>query len=66
MAKGIAARGGSILHGLNADMWGEDIILHAQVLRDKRPGTALTYVEVDALSRDALVRIWRRLAGERM
>ena len=52
--KGIAAKGGAILYGFNFDMWGEDIILHAQVLRDKRYATALTYVEVDTLSRNDL------------
>ena len=51
---GIAAKGGLILYGFNFDMWGEDIILHAQVLRDKRSATALTYCELYTLDRGDL------------
>ena len=55
LSRGIAARGGDLLYG--GMCWGTDIILHAAVLRDTRLITALTYVEVQALSRESLYAV---------
>ena len=53
--RGIAACGGELLY--SGMCWGSDIILSAVVLRDTRLITALTYVEVQALSRDDLYEV---------
>ena len=34
--------------------WGEDMIVTSNALRDKRDASALTYVEITTLERDAL------------
>ena len=57
LSRGIAARGGDLLYG--GMSWGTDIILNAVVLRDNRPITALTYVEVQSLSRENLYDVLR-------
>ena len=53
--RGIAARSGELLYG--GMCWGVDCILTSGVLRDTRPTTALTYVEVQALSRANLFEV---------
>ena len=55
LMRGIAARGGDLLYG--GMCWGSDMILTSPVLRDTRLITALTYVEVQALSRDSLYEV---------
>jgi len=52
LKRGIAARGGELLY--SGMCWGTDMILASAVLRDTRPITALTYVEVQTLSREDL------------
>ena len=53
--RGIAARGGELLY--SGMCWGADMIVTAAVLRDTRMITALTYVEVQALSRRDLYEV---------
>lgn len=55
LMRGIAARGGDLLY--SGMCWGSDMILTSAVLRDTRPITALTYVEVQALSRNDLYTV---------
>jgi len=55
ISRGIAARGGDLLY--SGSCWGSDIILTAPVLRDTRLITALTYVEVQALTREDLYAV---------
>jgi hypothetical protein len=52
LKRGIAARGGELIY--SGMCWGIDMILASAVLRDTRPITALTYVEVQTLSREDL------------
>jgi len=60
--RGVAAKAGNILTPAptsasatpNTCTWGEDIIVTAAALRDRRPASALTFVEVATLSRQAL------------
>jgi len=64
LMRGVAAKAGNILtpanyakDGTRLDnlcTWGEDIIVTAPALRDRRPASALTFVEVATLSRAAL------------
>jgi hypothetical protein len=55
LSRGIAARGGELLY--SGMCWGSDIILSSRVLRDTRLITALTYVELQALSRESLYSV---------
>ena len=54
--RGVCARAGAILtpgtKSRGAGTWGEDVIVTAAALRDQRPVSALTYVEVALLTRD--------------
>jgi hypothetical protein len=54
--RGVCARAGAILtpgtRSRGAGTWGEDVIVTAAALRDQRPVSALTYVEVALLTRD--------------
>ena len=55
LMRGVAAKGGVILTNTgvqgNLPHWGEDIILNAEALKDRKPAAALTYVEVLSLQR---------------
>jgi hypothetical protein len=51
LVRGVAAKAGNILTPPNH--WGEDVIVSSHALRDLRPASALTYVEVATLSRAA-------------
>ncbi len=58
LMRGVAAKAGNILtYGAH---WGDDIIVSSQALRDLRPASALTYVEVATLSRTDLDEVLRR------
>jgi len=48
--RGVCARAGGILTPIST--WGEDVIVTAPALRDKRPVSALTYVEIALLTRE--------------
>ena len=50
--RGVAAKAGYIL--TEGKYWGEDIIITAPALRDLRPASALSYVEVATISRTDL------------
>ena len=52
LLRGVAAKGGNVLTPPAA--WGEDMIVTSHVLRDLRPASTLTYVEVATLSRASL------------
>lgn len=52
LMRGIAACGGDLIY--SGQCWGSDMILTAPVLRDTRLITALTYIEVQALTREDL------------
>lgn len=59
LMRGVAAKAGIILTYQGGQVgkhpfWGEDIILTAQSLRDRKPAAALTYVEVATLTRSDL------------
>lgn len=56
LMRGVAAKAGNILTPPPAKQctWGEDIVVTAPALRDRRPASALTFVEVATLSRIAL------------
>ena len=48
--RGVCARAGGILTPIST--WGEDVIVTASALRDKRPVSALTYAEIALLTRE--------------
>ena len=58
LMRGVAAKSGNIL--TYGQHWGEDIIVSAPALRDMRPASALTYVEVATLSRADLFEVLER------
>ena len=49
LMRGVAAKAGHIL--TYGSFWGEDIIVTSEALRDLRPASTLTYIEVAGLSR---------------
>ena len=60
LMRGVAAKAGNILTPVSTAvgvenagncLWGEDVIITAPALRDQRPASALTYVEVATLER---------------
>ena len=55
LMRGVAAKAGNILTPISA--WGEDIIVNAVALRDKRMASALTYVEIASLTRDSMFEV---------
>ena len=55
LLRGISARGGDLIY--SGQCWGSDIILTSRVLRDTRLITALTYVEVQILTREDLYEV---------
>ena len=67
LMRGVAAKGGKIMtnhnDGSTLPHWGDDIILDANALRDRKPAAALTYVEVITLTRpdiDAVCEMFPR------
>jgi hypothetical protein len=59
LMRGVASKSGIILTFQGGQVgkhpfWGEDIILHARALRDRKPAAALTYVEVNTLTKPDL------------
>jgi hypothetical protein len=52
LLRGVAAKAGNILTPISA--WGEDVIVTAAPLRDTRTASALTYVEIAYLTREAI------------
>ena len=40
-----------------SQFWGEDMIVTSAALRDRRPGAALTYVEIVCLARSEVLSI---------
>ena len=52
LVRGVAAKAGNILTPIC--VWGEDIIVSARALRDKRFASALTYTELAFVSREVL------------
>jgi len=52
LMRGVAAKAGNIL--TPSSHWGDDVIVSSLALRDMRPASALTYVEVATLARDDL------------
>jgi len=61
MMRGIAARGGDLFY--SGSTWGEDMILTSHVLRDTRPATALTYIEIQVLQRVDLFEVLGHFPG---
>ena len=63
LMRGVAAKSGNILtYGAH---WGEDMIIYSLALRDMRPISALTYIEVATLSRDDLFSVLERFDHSR-
>jgi len=54
LMRGVCAKAGTILTPIST--WGEDVVVSAVVLRDTRAVSALTYVEVAYLTREAFDR----------
>jgi len=52
LMRGVCAKAGNILTPIST--WGEDVIVTAPALRDKRSASALTYAEIASLSREAI------------
>ena len=52
VTRGTAVRGGKPI--TLYQFWGEDMIVTSRTLRDRRPASALTYVEIVCLTRDEL------------
>ena len=50
LMRGVAAKAGNIL--TPSSHWGDDVIVSSLALRDLRPASALTYVEVATLARE--------------
>ena len=63
VTRGTAVRGGKPIT-LN-QYWGEDMIVTSAALRDKRPGAALTYVEIVSLKRSALLECMKEWPNSR-
>ena len=55
ISTGAAVKGGKIM--LLGNYWGEDMIITSQPLRDTRPATALTYMEISVLYRRDLEEV---------
>merc|ERR1711959_712715 len=61
--RGLAARGWKVCS--NGSVWGEDMVLSSDLLRDCTPTVALTYCEMLALTRPALFEICGSFPTER-
>ena len=54
LLRGVAAKSGNVLTPGPRAYWGEDMIVSSRALRDLRPASTLTYVEIAMLSRASL------------